>query len=166
VRRLPGASERYLPTWSHTRARTVPYVMGAALLIRRAAFDAVGGFDESFFMYAEEIDLCWRMRRAGWETHFAPVTDVVHEGRASTRRHPAEMLEQSAVSSMRFYRRCYSGLRLGVGLGVFRVAMAARIARDGMRYLWIRDPGRRRELADNLGVWRRVLAGQSAIRAR
>jgi len=166
VRRVPGARERYLPTWSHTRTRTVPYVMGAALMIRRAAFDPVGGFDESFFMYAEEIDLCWRLRCAGWETHFAPVTDVVHEGRASTRQQPTEMLEQSAVSSIRFYKRRYSGLRLGVGLVILRVAMAARIARDLLRYLWTRDAGRRRGLAENVRVWRRVLSGRSVAAAR
>jgi len=166
VRRVPGASERYLPTWSHARARTVPYVTGAAIMIRRAAFNAIGGFDESFFMYAEEIDFCWRLRRAGWETHFAPVTDVVHEGRASTRQQPVEMLEQSAMSSIRFYRRRYSGLRLGVGLAIFRATMAARIARDSLRYLWIRDPGRRRGLQDNLRVWRRVLTGQPVAAAR
>jgi len=166
VRCIPGASEHYLPTWSHTRPRSVPYVMGAALLIRRAAFDAVGGFDESFFMYAEEIDLCWRMRVAGWETHFAPVTSVVHVGRASTCQRAAEMLEQSALSSMRFYRRRYSGFRRGIGLLVLRAVMALRIGRDVVRYALVRDGNRRRELADNVRVWQRVLTGRSPVPAR
>ena len=166
IRHIPWVGDRYLSTWSHDRPRTVPYVMGAALMIRRTAFEAVGGFDESFFMYAEEIDLCWRMRTAGWETHFAPVTNVVHAGRASTRQREAEMLEQSAVSSMRFYRQRYSGLRRGVGLLMFRAAMAGRIGRDAFRYAWVRDADRRREIAGNLRIWQRVLTDRPALPVR
>jgi GT2 family glycosyltransferase len=158
IRRVPWARERYLPTWSHSSARRVPYVMGAALLIRRAAFDAVGGFDESFFMYAEEIDLSWRLQAAGWETHFAPVTTVMHAGCASTRQMRTAMLERSAVSSMRFYRTRYSGAALRLGLLSIRAAMAGRLARDWVRCRCTRNVERQRELAANVDVWRRVLA--------
>jgi GT2 family glycosyltransferase len=140
--------------------------MGAALLIRRAAFDAVGGFDESFFMYAEEIDLCWRLRAAGWQTHFAPVTTVEHTGCASTSQHRADMLEQSAVSAMHFYRRRYSGVRLGAALFVIRASMAARLGRDWIRCRLAQDADRRRELAGNVGVWRRLLTGRHTAPAR
>jgi len=54
--------------------------MGAALMARRAAFDAVGGFDEGFFLYAEETDLMARWRRAGWRLLYEPQAAVVHEG--------------------------------------------------------------------------------------
>ena len=55
---------------SHDRAGPVPWVLGAALAIRRAAFDAVGGFDQAYHMYFEEVDLAYRLRKAGWEHTF------------------------------------------------------------------------------------------------
>ena len=64
----------------HGRAQAVEALMGAALMARRAAFDAVGGFDEGFFLYAEETDLMARWRRAGWRLLYVPQASVVHEG--------------------------------------------------------------------------------------
>lgn len=157
MRHIPALRERYLPTWSHTTPRRVPYVMGAALAIRRRAFDAVGGFDESYFMYAEEVDLCWRLRAAGWDTHFAPVTDVVHVGRASTRQQRVRMLERSTLSSMHFYQRHYSGLRLAQARLTMRAGLGLRLVRDRIRIALSDDPSRRRELRDDIGVWRRTL---------
>jgi N-acetylglucosaminyl-diphospho-decaprenol L-rhamnosyltransferase len=157
IRRLPIARERYLPTWSHSRPRTVSYVLGAAMAIRRKAFDDVGGFDESFFMYSEEIDLCWRMRRAGWETHFAPVTEVVHVGAASTQQRRAEMLEHYVMSSLHFFARNHSRQLEGARFAM-RCGVGLRLLRDALRYPLTSDERRRRELADNIGVWRRTLA--------
>ena len=64
-------------------ARDVDWACGAALLVRRDAFDAAGGFDERFGMHQEEIDLCWRLRRAGWRVRAEPASEVYHLGGAS-----------------------------------------------------------------------------------
>ena len=64
----------------HGRAQAVEALMGAALMARRTAFEAVGGFDEGFFLYAEETDLMARWRRAGWRLLYVPQAEVVHEG--------------------------------------------------------------------------------------
>jgi N-acetylglucosaminyl-diphospho-decaprenol L-rhamnosyltransferase len=66
------------------RAHDVPWALGAFLLIRRRAFEAVGGFDETLWMYAEDLDLGWRMSRAGWRTRYAPDAVVDHVEAAST----------------------------------------------------------------------------------
>jgi len=58
--------------------RNVDWVMGAAVLLRREALDEVGLFDEEFFIYSEETDLCRRLRRAGWRTQYFPEVTVVH----------------------------------------------------------------------------------------
>ena len=58
--------------------RSVDWVMGAALLLRRDALEEVGLFDEEFFLYSEEVDLQYRLRRAGWEVHYFPGVTVVH----------------------------------------------------------------------------------------
>ncbi len=67
----------------HGRARFVEAVKGAALLVRRSDFEAAGGFDDAFFLYAEETDLLARWRRAGRGLVFEPGAGVVHEGGAS-----------------------------------------------------------------------------------
>lgn len=61
----------------------IDWATGAALLVRRDAFEAAGGFDERFGMHMEEIDLCWRLRRAGWRVRVEPASEVYHLGGAS-----------------------------------------------------------------------------------
>lgn len=70
-------------TWPHDAERTVDWVIGACLLLRREAYEAVGGFDEGFFMYAEETDWQRRFRGQGWEIAFTPGAVVTHLGGAS-----------------------------------------------------------------------------------
>jgi N-acetylglucosaminyl-diphospho-decaprenol L-rhamnosyltransferase len=90
---LRRSYERYLdPAGSGTGA--VDWVIGAAMLIRRLAFDEVGGFDQGFFLYMEDADFCRRCARAGWGVSYLPSTSMEHEyGRASSAR------DASVVSS-------------------------------------------------------------------
>ena len=62
------------------------WMLGGFLMIRRAAFDEVGGFDEGFRMYGEEIDFCYRLAEAGWERWYVPAAVVRHEHKALTDR--------------------------------------------------------------------------------
>jgi N-acetylglucosaminyl-diphospho-decaprenol L-rhamnosyltransferase len=85
------------------------FLCGACLLVRRAAFEAVGGFDEGFFLYYEDDDLCARLSRAGWSLIFAPQAQAMHRNRGSTRvarQHRAEYLRayHHARSKLRFAR--------------------------------------------------------------
>lgn len=64
-------------------ARDVFWATGAALLLRRSALDEVGLLDEQFFMHMEEIDLCWRLQRAGYRVRVEPTSEVYHIGGAS-----------------------------------------------------------------------------------
>jgi GT2 family glycosyltransferase len=75
---------------------------GAALLIRMTAFEEVGRFDEAFFMYSEETDLCQRLRRAGWEISFAADATFVHVGAASTSQAPEANEREQIRSYLRF----------------------------------------------------------------
>jgi N-acetylglucosaminyl-diphospho-decaprenol L-rhamnosyltransferase len=75
--------------------RSPKFLVGAALLVRRNAFEQVGGFDPSFFMFAEEVDLCWRLQEAGWGVALCADATFVHVGGTSTRRNwPAMYREQ------------------------------------------------------------------------
>lgn len=70
--------------WDADAGRRVPWAHGALLLVRREAWDRIGGFDPAMWMYAEDLDLCWRAARAGWATRYAPAARVRHEVSAAT----------------------------------------------------------------------------------
>lgn len=90
---------------NHERAHEVESLMGAALLVRRSAFEEVGAFDEGFFFYAEESDLCARLRHAQWRILYEPSASVVHLGGASG----GDVLFGQLHSSLRRYVRKHHG---------------------------------------------------------
>ena len=159
VRHIPGLRDRSLLTWPHDRPRAVQWLKGAALAIRRTAFDRVGGFDPDFFMYFEETDLCYRLIEAGWEIHFTPATTIVHKGGASTDQVRAEMAVQFLASMRQFYRRHYPDGDLRRLDAVLRLQTRAALVRDRARLLLARDPRAVATITDDLRVWHRVLAG-------
>ena len=69
--------------WDPYCARDVPWAIGACLLLRRSAFEQAGGFDDRQWMYAEDVDLQWRLGRLGWRTRYAPEARVQHESGAA-----------------------------------------------------------------------------------
>jgi N-acetylglucosaminyl-diphospho-decaprenol L-rhamnosyltransferase len=87
IRKLAPRSRRLNPLYrgdfAHDRTEEVDWLYGPALLVRREAADAVGLFDEDFFMFSEEVDWMTRFRRAGWSVVFFPGAEVVHVGAAS-----------------------------------------------------------------------------------
>jgi N-acetylglucosaminyl-diphospho-decaprenol L-rhamnosyltransferase len=72
--------------WERDADREVDWVSGSCMMVRRAALEEVGLFDERFFLYAEELDLATRLRGAGWKILFTPEVEVLHEGAVSTGR--------------------------------------------------------------------------------
>ncbi len=86
-------------------SRSADWVSGAIFLVRRRAFESIGGFDPGYFMYLEEVDLCWRLRRAGWDIRYEPAAEVVHLQGVSTSQHPYRMLLAHHRSMWRFARK-------------------------------------------------------------
>ncbi|MHC9419764.1 glycosyltransferase family 2 protein [Sphingomonas citri] len=87
-------NERYeFRSWTYDRAAQFPFLSGCFMLLRREALDAIGGFDERFFMYGEDVDLSRRMN-AAWRTMFVPTDPVAHDYRSAgvgLRRHPIKI---------------------------------------------------------------------------
>lgn len=96
------------------RELEVDWVSGAAMLVRRQAFLEVDGFDEGFFMYVEDLDLCARMRRRGWKAVFYPQAQMLHHVAGSSRRAPYKMIRHHHFSLIR-----YAALRMKGPLKVF-----------------------------------------------
>lgn len=91
-------------SWDRSTEREVDWVSFAAMLIRRSAFDRVGAFDERFWLYGEELDLCTRHRDAGWKVLATPALEVLHVGGVSTGRSRRTHLMHSQ-GIYRYYRK-------------------------------------------------------------
>ena len=124
--------------WDHDRPATdVDWVGGACLLVRRSAFDAVAGFDEAYFMYVEDVDLCWRLGRAGWRIGYEPAGRVVHALGGSSRTMPYRMIAEHHRSLLRFVSKSSAGPRrallpvVAAGLGIRTLAAWAHHALGG-----------------------------------
>jgi N-acetylglucosaminyl-diphospho-decaprenol L-rhamnosyltransferase len=118
------------------QSRAVDWCSGAAIWLRRAALDQVGGWDERYFMYMEDVDLCWRLRRAGWEIVYDPAGAVVHVQGTATARRPYRMLLEHHRSAWRFTRVRLRGARAALlpFAGVFlAVRLLAAIAEHAIR---------------------------------
>ena len=87
--------------------QTVDYVEGACLLARREAFEDVGGLDESYFMYAEEVDWCHTMRERGWQVWYQPEAKVIHLGGGSSRNRRPQREADLYRSRVQFFRKHY-----------------------------------------------------------
>ena len=128
--------------WDHAEDRLVDFVSGACMMVRREAFEAVGGFDEQFFMYAEETDWQLRMKRQGWDVAFTSGAEVVHLGGSSGASTMAG-INPTFFESGDYYQLKHYGQ---AGLVIMRLAMvigcAIRAAGWGLIMLVL--PSRRR----------------------
>jgi GT2 family glycosyltransferase len=156
-RRWPAAGKQLLRAWNHDEERDVPWVKGAVLAIRRAAFEEAGGFDERFFMYYEETDLCLRVAQYGWAVRFAPVIDVVHLGGVSTGRVRAAMTLELFFSLMRFANIHYSRFHCFLLQAFWKGILLFRWLRDRIRLLISSDTQTRERLENEIHAWARAL---------
>jgi N-acetylglucosaminyl-diphospho-decaprenol L-rhamnosyltransferase len=155
--------------WDPTRARTVDWAMATFLLARRSAWDEIGGFDREQWMHAEDLDIAWRMRSAGWRTRYEPAAEVFHVGSAASKKAFGEELMtrfMAASYGWQARRRSPAIARAialvncaGAAAGLLVLEPPARLrggrfaaARDGYRY-W-------------LGVHRTGLASSAELLSR
>ncbi|HTR99273.1 MAG TPA: glycosyltransferase [Bacteroidota bacterium] len=109
-----GADPRIWSIWQTSRKGYVyaprdavrrDWVSGAAMAVRRDVFEMAGGFDETYFMYYEDVDLCARIRRMGYEVHLIDAGDVVHlKGGSQPGGMPASLETEFRRSQLRYYR--------------------------------------------------------------
>lgn len=124
----------------------VDHPLGATMMVRRDVAEATGGFDESFYMYCEEIDWCWRIRQAGWKIYTVPTAEIIHYGGGSTGQIAAQSMINLWTSRARFYQRHY---------GRVPNAIARHLVARGMRRKMAQtdDPHLRNAYHQIISVW-------------
>jgi len=132
----------------------VDWVVGACLLVRRQAYEQVGGLDEGYFMYSEELDWCKRIKDVGWEVVYLPTATVIHhEGKSSEQVVPARHIHFQS-SKVRYFRK-HHGTPQAEALRWFLLATYVyQMAREGLK--WV--VGHKRPLrAERIAAYRQVL---------
>lgn len=117
--------------WDGEERRVVPWAIAAFLLLRRSAFDAVGGFDERQWVYAEDLDLGWRLAQHGWSTWYEPSARVWHVSGAATE------LAFGGARRRRFMRETYAVIARREGPMRMRWVAAINSAGVLARLLWM-----------------------------
>lgn len=122
----------------------VDAVNGAFMLMRRSALDEVGLFDEGYWMYMEDLDLCYRFKEAGWVTWYEPSATVIHVKAGSSGHIRAARLNWAFHYGMyRFYRKHYAGRNAHAMNALVYTGIASKLAisvlRNGMRRLFIQS---------------------------
>jgi GT2 family glycosyltransferase len=105
----------------------------ACLLLRRSAIDKVGFFDPEFFMYGEDLDLCYRLRSGGWKIYFVPTATAVHIKGTSTRQSTSKMLYEFHRAMWIFHRKHYAASSPGIVNGFIWLGIWSRWAALSLR---------------------------------
>jgi N-acetylglucosaminyl-diphospho-decaprenol L-rhamnosyltransferase len=130
--RAPGALAQYRAP--DVDAGPVDAINGAFMLIRRAALDEVGGFDERYWMYMEDLDLCYRFAEAGWTTWFEPSVTVKHVKAGTSGPHRSLRLTYAFHYGMyRFYRDHYAAQRSALLNAAVYTGITAKFMISAMR---------------------------------
>jgi N-acetylglucosaminyl-diphospho-decaprenol L-rhamnosyltransferase len=127
---LPGLGDRLCLEgyWDPARERTVDWAIGAFLLVRSRAFEQVGGFDSGQWMYAEDLDLGWRLAKAGWTTCYEPSALVLHEGSAATTQAWGEQ------RTVRWVTSTYTWMARRRGVAATRMVAVINVAGAAVRW--------------------------------
>jgi GT2 family glycosyltransferase len=146
---------RYPPRrYESSQAFAADFILGAAMMARGTAVDAVGLLDEQYFMYCEEIDWCQRFWRNGWPVYCCPVARVVHHEGASTRQFRNETFVALWESRFKYYRKWHSPTYRRLASLLVRLGLGQSERRD--REAQLRGDLEQSELQDRLEAYRRV----------
>jgi GT2 family glycosyltransferase len=132
-----GQRNLLLGMFDAERPRRVPWAIAAFLLVRREAWHAIGGFDEHQWMYAEDLDIGWRLHKAGWATRYEPRARVEHESSAST-----DQAWGDAGKTERWQRSTYAWMLRRMGAPRTRATAAIQMAGQLTRLLWLEPAAR------------------------
>jgi len=124
----------FMSEWDHGESRQVDHVIGAFYLVRRSLFEALGGFDERFFVYLEDLDFSYRTRSAGWSCYFLAEAKAFHKGGGTSDQVKARRLFYSLRSRILYgYKHFNRGVAFLLMLGTLLLEPLIRLAMCGVR---------------------------------
>ena len=119
----------FVTEWAHDQTRTVDQVMGAFFLVRRSLFEVLGGFDERFFVYYEDLDFSVRARAQGWQSVYLSTAQAFHRGQGTTEGATAQRTFYFCRSRILYARKHFGALgALAVTLATLALEPLARLA--------------------------------------
>jgi GT2 family glycosyltransferase len=142
--------------WDKNMPRQVDVLQGAALLLRKSALDQVGLMDEDYFMYTEEVDLCYRLKKGGWQLWWVPEAEVLHYGGQSTKLVKEKMFLTLYESRLKFFRKHHGPITANGYKLVLSAAALLRIILSPVS--WILRPSHRERTSTLSSHYRRLLA--------
>ncbi|MCA9971002.1 MAG: glycosyltransferase family 2 protein [Anaerolineales bacterium] len=113
--------------WDTAVPRDVDVIQGASFLIRRAIVDRIGFLDGDYFMYSEEVDLCYRLQKHGWRLYWVPASRVIHYGGQSTRLVAEKMFLELYRGKVMFFRKHYGARTARLYKSVIALAALPRL---------------------------------------
>ena len=144
--------------WDHLDERDVDAVSGCCLLIRAELLKDLEGLDESFFMYGEDLDLCWRARRAGFRVRYVPDAEILHHSKQSSRQAEIRMLVHTHESMYRFFRKNRGPVVAFLYRAALGTVSAGWVLLEGLRSLLVGGEKARRLRAEAIPYYRTIVA--------
>lgn len=146
----------HMHTWDITQPREVDVIQGASLMVRHKILDQIGFLDGDYFIYSEEVDLCYRLQKAGWQLYWVPDSQVIHYGGQSTRQVATEMFLQLYLGKLKYFRKHYGDKAGFVYKLILVLASLARLAAAPVG--WLRGGERRQQSSLLMRHYGRLLA--------
>ncbi len=114
------SAKYYLPDFDRRKEKDIPVICGACMLIKKSLFQEIGGFDEQFFLYFEESDFCFRIKKAGYKVLYWPVAKVIHFIGRST-QDKAFIRRRFEESRLKFFKKYHNSLVAYLGEAFIRI---------------------------------------------
>ncbi|RMG97703.1 MAG: glycosyltransferase family 2 protein [Chloroflexi bacterium] len=142
---------RYPYDWYRADQKPFPidHPLGAAMMVKASVALATGGFDESFHMYCEEIDWCWRIHKAGWEIFTVPQAEIVHYGGESTSQIPVRSFLNLWQSRAQLYQKHYGRFMRTLARWLVQAGMHRRITQTD-------DPALKEACRQIIHIWQTI----------
>ena len=153
--RLWGTAALFSGSTSRTR---VDMISGACLMIRRSLFEQIGGFSPDYFMYSEDVDICQKAHRAGWNAYYVPSVSIIHYNGQSSNKRQSNFAHVMQQESRLIYFNKMRGSLYALSFRVSRIPIAVmRMAMITALLIFPSGAERRQELRSSLSKWLAIL---------